>query len=609
MKYKYKINYGGNSFVNNNSLNNQKQWGFGVEQEFPIFIKPSDVDRENLHEMQLLFKKYDTNTNIFEFNLYNLEKILQYKNKKSFYFIYFSDYDTINSFQDYLKSKKKNRILLFNYNKEEFLEESSEKMPIISELIRKFESLPNKSILSTIIILNNIYNFYITFIKKYILIDDFLNVQDYYIKEVNNNNNTNIEISYNEKYIHITNNINYNIGRELDPDSGGFEIRSDNFEKVTVKQVIEELNNKKKVIKELLKEKFSLEDDNIIFMDEETMYYDEDDKNYKYSGEPEINITLPYVFPNTDVEEFKKQHINLMKCLQYLSPLFLASFTGSYPKSFGDNHENFETSYRFKNGSRILVTDVNNIYNDGKADYDSTHDTIQDIYLNHFNIHDLALELNSPYQIEFSVNRKKTDIKFNPQEGKFFGFEWKIIDQFPIEYLNNITLLVVMLAQYLQDYNIKIDEDPRETFKVSDDNWPYNLLEEIIFEGWNVCMSKHLHYVKLLKEKLNLDNNNINIEDNKTAFDLLNSLHYSLFNHYKFEGTKTDIIDCFFTNFKNSEEYTELYYLPNINLRSFNNMIDLMKENDEKKEFNSLEQQVKNDETNEDHEDYKYYKN
>lgn len=609
MKYKYKINYGGNSFVNNNSLNNQKQWGFGVEQEFPIFIKPSDVDRENLHEMQLLFKKYDTNTNIFEFNLYNLEKILQYKNKKSFYFIYFSDYDTINSFQDYLKSKKKNRILLFNYNKEEFLEESSEKMPIISELIRKFESLPNKSILSTIIILNNIYNFYITFIKKYILIDDFLNVQDYYIKEVNNNNNTNIEISYNEKYIHITNNINYNIGRELDPDSGGFEIRSDNFEKVTVKQVIEELNNKKKVIKELLKEKFSLEDDNIIFMDEETMYYDEDDKNYKYSGEPEINITLPYVIPNTDVEEFKKQHINLMKCLQYLSPLFLASFTGSYPKSFGDNHENFETSYRFKNGSRILVTDVNNIYNDGKADYDSTHDTIQDIYLNHFNIHDLALELNSPYQIEFSVNRKKTDIKFNPQKGKFFGFEWKIIDQFPIEYLNNITLLVVMLAQYLQDYNIKIDEDPRETFKVSDDNWPYNLLEEIIFEGWNVCMSKHLHYVKLLKEKLNLDNNNINIEDNKTAFDLLNSLHYSLFNHYKFEGTKTDIIDCFFTNFKNSEEYTELYYLPNINLRSFNNMIDLMKENDEKKEFNSLEEQVKNDETNEDHKDYKYYKN
>merc|ERR1712227_906432 len=82
MKYKYKINYGGNSFENNNSLNNQKQWGFGVEQEFPIFIKPSDVDRENLHEMQLLFKKYDTDTNIFEFNLYNLQKIFRYKNKK-----------------------------------------------------------------------------------------------------------------------------------------------------------------------------------------------------------------------------------------------------------------------------------------------------------------------------------------------------------------------------------------------------------------------------------------------------------------------------------------------------------------------------------------------
>lgn len=620
MKYKYKINYGGSSFVNN-SLGNKKKWGFGVEQEFPIFIKPSDIDRENLHQMDLLFKEYDRDTNIFEFNLYNLQKILRYKNKKSFYFIYFSDYDTINFLENYLKSKKKNRILLGkNNNKKEFLQESSEKMPIIIDLIRKFESLPNKTILSTIIILNNIYNFYKTFIDKYILIGDLKEVENYYIKEVDNNNDINIKISYNEKYIHITNNINYNIRIELEEDSGGFEIRSDKFENVTVKQVIEELNIKKINIKESLKKTFELEDDNIIFIDKETMYYDEDDKNYKYSGEPEINITLPYVFPNTDVEEFKKQHINLMKCLQYLSPLFLASFTGSYPKSFGDNHENFETSYRFKNGSRILVTNVDNIYNSKRSHYDNTHDTIQEIYLNHFNIHDLGLELNSLIQIEFSVNRN--DIKFNPQKGKFFGFEWKIIDQFPIEYLNNITLLVVMLAQYLQDYNIKIDEDPRETFKVShsvlrqnldksivsDDIWPYKLLENIIFEGWNVCMSNHLHYVQLLKEKLNLDNNNINLDDNKTAFDLLNSLHYSLFNHYKSEGTNTDIIDCFFTNFKNSEEYTELYYLPNINLRSFNNMIDLMKENDEKK-FNLLERQVIDDKTNEDYEDYKHYKN
>ena len=48
MKYKYKINYGGSSFVNNSSLNNKKEWGFWVEQEFPIFIKPLDIDRKNL---------------------------------------------------------------------------------------------------------------------------------------------------------------------------------------------------------------------------------------------------------------------------------------------------------------------------------------------------------------------------------------------------------------------------------------------------------------------------------------------------------------------------------------------------------------------------------
>ena len=26
---------------------NKKQWGFGIEQEFPIFIKPSSTDKDN----------------------------------------------------------------------------------------------------------------------------------------------------------------------------------------------------------------------------------------------------------------------------------------------------------------------------------------------------------------------------------------------------------------------------------------------------------------------------------------------------------------------------------------------------------------------------------
>ena len=338
-------------------------------------------------------------------------------------------------------------------------------------------------------------------------------------------------------------------------------------------------------------------------MDQETMYYDKYNKDYKYSGEPEINITLPYAIPNTDVEDFKKQHINLMKCLQYLSPLFLASFTGSYPNSFGDNHKNFETSYRFKDGSRILVTDVNNIYNltsyNKRRHYGKTHETIRKIYQNN------DKKYNNYYdsRIEFSVNRN--DEKFDPKQNKFFGFEWKVFDQFPIEYLNNITLLVVMLAQHLQDYNIDITEDPRESFKVSNNSeWPYQLLENVIKEGWNVYMGNHLKYVQLLKDKLGLDKNYINLDD-KTAFDLLNSLHHSLFDYYKSNGTNTDIIDCFYKNFKDFKKYNELYDLPNINRRSFKNMVNIMKKNDIEN-FNLLKSKVIKNINNEDYDDYIY---
>jgi|TARA_B100001093_G_scaffold227611_1_gene218197 hypothetical protein len=595
MKYKYKINYGGSSFVNNSSLNNEKKWGFGVEQEFPIFIKPLGIDKENLREMG------------FELELYDLNRINDHINQKPFYFAFFLNFDIIiNYFNNYLKSE-----IIWNDK------DLSKIIFEINNFIKKFISLRNKTILSTIIILDNIYDLYKRTISIYH--SDLMTIQKHIKKKENIIYEDEIIKIYKDyDNIYITNSINYDLN--LSPDIGGFEIRSDNFKNVTVKQVIEELNIKKINIKESLKKTFQLEDDNIIFMDQETMYYDEDDKRSYYSGEPEINITLPYVFPNTDVEDFKKQHINLMKCLQYLSPLFLASFTGSYPNSFGDDYKYFETSYRFQNGSRILVTDVNNIYNLTSDDFDrhegKTHETIRKIYQNNN-----KEDPNYDSKIEFSVNRK--DEKFNPEQNKFFGFEWKVIDQFPIEYLNNITLLVVMLAQHLQDYNIDITEDPRESFKVldsvlqkylnnsttvSDDSiWPYKFLENVIKEGWNVYMGNHLKYVQLLKDKLSLDKNYLNLDDNKTAFDLLNSLHHSLFDYYKSNDTNTDIIDCFYTNFKDFKKYNELYDLPNVNRRSFKNMVNIMKKND-MVNFDLLKNKViKNENYDEDYDDYNYY--
>ena len=245
MKYKYKINYGGSSFVNN-SLNKQKEWGFGVEQEFPIFIKPLDIDRENLRVM-----KFN------ELELYNLDRIINYINKKPFYFAFFLNFDTINYFEDYLKSKENRILLRKKNNKEELKKDLSEIMLKINNFITKFISLPNKTILSTIIILGNIYDLYKRIITKYIFPIDLMILQKYDVEEKKDliYDDEIIKI-YNDKgNIYITNKLNYNLN--LEPDSGGFEIRSDNFKNVTVKQVIEELNKKKKILKNHLKIRFN----------------------------------------------------------------------------------------------------------------------------------------------------------------------------------------------------------------------------------------------------------------------------------------------------------------------------------------------------------------
>lgn len=596
LKYKKKFyNLKAGSKMLSAEINNQedKNWGFGVEQEFPILIKLSEKDKYNLNALGF-------NDEFIELN--DIHQELGLNLKPSFKFA-FLNYEKILDLKEKIQDTsflKKN--IDFDLMEEHFLEINQE----INDYITNFISLPDKTRFSTFAILIKIKDKYQSiqnkFIKKFkiekILESEYdnLSIDDIIYDE----EDSLIKIYEKDKNIFIVSKFNHD-HLLFEKDIGGYEIRSDNFRNTTVKAVVTELIGKKLSIKEYLIDQYQIEDDNIIFIDQETMYYD---KEYKYSGEAEINITLPYMIP-VDVDKFKEQHINLMKSLQYLSPLFLASFTGSYPNSFGDNKAYYETSYRYNQGSRILVTDVNNIYNLGLGDehYGITHETIKKIYQNHK--FEIKFKNNFIGEIEFSVNRNSN--KFVPTKNKFFGFEWKIIDQYPIKYVSNITLFVVMLAQHLQEYNVNIPEDPRDSFNVlNNSEWPYKLLEEIIYEGWNVYMGNHIEYIQLLKDRLSLDRYYIDLDDIKTAFDLLNSLHNSFFNYYKLEGSNTDIIDCFFPNFKESDKYYELYDLPNINRRSYNNMVDMMKKNNIEN-FNFLKNNIIKNPYNEDYDDYNYY--
>ena len=127
----------------------------------------------------------------------------------------------------------------------------------------------------------------------------------------------------------------------------------------------------------------------------------------EYSGETEINITLPYLNWSTIKQQplsivktyyhgqnvayhkklydkiFMDNHISLMKSLRILSPLFIAVLTGVHYFSFGDNNTIPETSFRFKELGYRMFTNLNldKIYSLTYNDfYDhSHHKCIRDI--------------------------------------------------------------------------------------------------------------------------------------------------------------------------------------------------------------------------------------
>ena len=440
---------------------------------------------------------------------------------------------------------------------------------------------------------NSAVNYYHTTNKK-IYDDDLANEKKLF--------EGNIEISVNNNILKIE----YKNKIELEPDSGGYEIKNKEFQNQTVQEVIDQIkSSRENIINNLTNIK-----DSLFFVDDIPFYSNLVTSEIKYTGDIDINITLPYDKDNFDLKNFQNMHINLMKALQYLSPLFLGCWTSPHPESYGDDGIYPETSYKYISTgslSRILTTDTNNIYEKAKA-YEKTHDTIKKIILKNYehiyrteDIDETFWEIDylSLHEIEFGVNRVNHEPKYNPEENKFFGFEWKIFDQIQIDKVKHIALFVFMIAQHIKNNNIDFGlEDPRRSFDIENDEtrWPFTFLEEIIKEGWHVSLDGN--YLALLKDKLKLDLRYFNLIENGTITDFLQSIHESLFNYFRTDGITRDIIERFFPDFNNSE-YDELKFLPTFNKNNFDFTINYLKLKDPKKYLEVIKNTLNVD--NEDH--------
>lgn len=263
---------------------------------------------------------------------------------------------------------------------------------------------------------------------------------------------------------------------------------------------------------------------------------------------------------------FEQRHINLMKVLQLLSPLFLSSFTGVQYLSFGDNYTTPETSKRFDIlGYRILTEqNIDNIYIDCEKDKYYYYDVKSNEIINEI-LKNKDLEPDE-YAYEFSVNRKNSS-KYEPIDNKYFGFEWKVLDQYPSEYLHIILLLVIMIAQWIENmgkFELIVGSVP-ELISQKCNNFE-KWISEIIFQGWNSSVDNG--YSILIKTILGIDTSDF---IKNTCYDFLNSLYQFLYNYFKSNRNDTTILLCFFPTFfeDNIEEN-----LPNINMENYNMMMD-----------------------------------
>tara|TARA_Y100000385_G_scaffold277525_2_gene324603 strand:+ start:4789 stop:7131 length:2343 start_codon:yes stop_codon:yes gene_type:complete len=439
---------------------------------------------------------------------------------------------------------------------------------------------------------------------------------------------------------------------KIESDSGGTEIRTEIFQNISVDRCIEDLTKEQDKLKSkiisLISNNERIKNNNIDCILETNMasYYKPYLNNIElineikflfnfqqnYTGENEINLTLPYldflklektnlklyyisehstyelpmlspseiykklselgyieikdlIRPETEDNQlviklklqlldmfieyqkiFEQRHINLMKILQLLSPLFLSSFTGIQYLSFGDNFSIPETSKRFDIlGYRILTEqNIDNIYTDCEKDSYYYYDVKSNKIINEI----LEKKNLDPDEnaFEFSVNRKNNE-KHTPLDNKFFGFEWKVLDQYPTQYLSTIILFIILISQWienLEEFNLVPGKVP-EMVESNSSNFK-QWIEEIIFQGWNSYVDEG--YINLVKTILKIDTETF-ISD--TCYDFLNSLYKFLLNHFKSHKNNNTIIQCFYPKFF---EDIHRENLPNINMENYNMMMD-----------------------------------
>ena len=197
------------------------------------------------------------------------------------------------------------------------------------------------------------------------------------------------------------------------------------------------------------------------------------------NGTYHINITLPSKLNSEclplDSEKFLRDHFKAGKIIQWFSPLFVAMYGSS------DIYSSFSEKYAF-GSQRVCVSRYISI---GTFNFD------EPIFGKILQMDKEEVFKKTPDNFWLKKIEKHTGYKFSDKIGMDFnmlkhknlGLEWRIMDMFPYDFLEDFMLKLLLIIDYCMLFNIK---NP-----IYDKEWN-KLVFGCITHGWSFIPSKKL---------------------------------------------------------------------------------------------------------------------
>lgn len=294
-----------------------------------------------------------------------------------------------------------------------------------------------------------------------------------------------------------------------DPDMTGtmcmLEFVTQKYKNVTIEDAVTELQTiEEKVLKLVRSTEYAREAEKVIgeieypsqSMSRFVAYEQNGNLNFvskNYFGSYHINLTLPYK-SSVSEKPFKNEHLQVARMLQWLTPVIISLYGGGDSASFMDDGLYAEGSYRAatnphsRPGGSDLKTDI-----PSERHLDKRPDWI--VNLDAKGYVEIPKTCGEPTRTG-DLTRCGTDFRRDPEKhtppDKRFGFEFRIFDNIPNDYLPDLLLAILYIADHTYKYFIK--EDKPVPLATENHAW-INAMKHAVLYGWNGKIQKEYDHI------------------------------------------------------------------------------------------------------------------